>query len=152
MLEIIQKNPDEIRAELDVQITTAKAYPRNVGNSLNEAISMATLNKDTAASCIYSLKRGKGSDSKEITGESIRLAEILLSAWGNTHVASRIVENDGSTITTEAVAWDLEKNVKVCKQVKRSIKTKEGRTFSADMQVVTANAGQSIALRNAILS
>jgi hypothetical protein len=49
------------------------------------------------------------------------------------------------------VAWDLEKNVKILTQIKRSIKTKDGRPFSADMQTVTANAAASLALRNAIL-
>jgi hypothetical protein len=150
--ELIVKNPEEVRVELDVQINTAKAYPRNVSNAIKEAVSMATINKETAESCIYSVPRGKGKEATVITGESIRLAEILASAWGNIHSASRITENDGTTITAEGVAWDLEKNVKVCKQVKRNIKTKDGYTFGNDMQVVTGNAAQSIALRNALLS
>ena len=150
--ELIVKNTEEVRVELDVQINTAKAYPRNVSNAIKEAVAMATINKETAESCIYSVPRGKGKDATVITGESIRLAEILASAWGNIHSASRIAENDGTTITAEGVAWDLEKNVKVCKQVKRNIKTKEGYTFGNDMQVVTGNAAQSIALRNALLS
>jgi hypothetical protein len=151
--DLIVKNPEEIRVELDVQINTAKAYPRNVANAINEAIAMATINKETAESCIYSLIRSKGTkDEKVISGPSIRLAEILQSAWGNIHSASRIVENDGSTITAEGVAWDLEKNVKTLKQVKRSIKTKENKTYGHEMQVVTGNAAQSIVLRNAIFS
>lgn len=151
MSELIIHDSNHLKAELDIQISTSKAYPRNVKSFLSEAIALVTLNEETAASCIYSVPRGTGNEKKFITGESIRLAEIVASAWGNLHAGSRIVENDGKTITAEGVSWDLEKNVKITKQVKRSIRTKDGRPYSQDMQVVTSQAAQSIALRNAIL-
>jgi hypothetical protein len=135
------------RAELDIQITTAKAYPRNERNFVDKAISMVTISRETAESCIYCLKRG----NTEIKGASVRLAEIVASSWGNMHAATRIIENDGKFITAQAVAWDMENNVKISTEVKRSITNKEGRTFTQDMQVVTGNAAASIALRNAIL-
>lgn len=47
---------------------------------------------------------------------------------------------------------DLESNVAVCKEVSRSIMTKNGYTFSQDMQIVTGNAASSIAFRNAVLA
>lgn len=143
-----------IRAEFDTQISTAKAYPRSVARFVEEATAIATSDLETAESCIYALPRGRDRSGNEtfVKGESIRLAEIAASAWGNLHAATRIVENDGKTITAEGVAWDLEKNFKVCKQVKRSISKKDGGTFSQDMQTVTGNAASSIALRNAILS
>ncbi len=147
------------RVELDTQISTAKAYPRqSVEKFLAEATLMATLDEETAESCIYSLSRNStdrnsGKETQTfIKGESVRLAEIVANAWGNLHCGSRIIENDGKTITAEAVAWDLEKNVKVSKQVKRSITYRNGGTYSQDMQVVTGNAAASVALRNAILS
>jgi hypothetical protein len=154
MSDLILKDQAFIKAELDIQITTAKAYPRDTKKCVNEAIEMATLDEETAESCIYSLPRGKDSDGKQefLKGESVRLAEIIASAWGNIHIATRIVENDGKTITAEGVAWDLEKNVKVAQQVKRSIVNKFGKTFSPDMQVVTGNAASAIARRNAIFS
>jgi hypothetical protein len=85
-----------------------------------------------------------------LKGPSVRLAEIMASSWGNLHVAARIVSNDGNFITAEAVAWDLEKNVKIASEVKRSILTRAGKTYSIDMQTVTGNAAMSLALRNAI--
>ncbi len=106
---------------------------------------MATYDQETAESCIYALPRGK----EPIKGPSIRLAEIMQCAWGNMHVGGRVVANDGKSITAEGVAWDLEKNVKVQKEVKRSIKGKNG-TYSDDMQNVTGNAAISIAIRNSI--
>ncbi len=137
------------RAELDIQITTAKAYPRKIENFIDKAIELATLDQDTAASCFYCLVR-KGQDGKsEIKGGSIRLAEIVAACWGNIHAATRIVGNDGKFITAQGVAWDLENNVKISTEVKRSIVGKYG-IFSNDMQTVTGNAASAIALRNAI--
>lgn len=141
------------RAELDVQITTAKAYPRDVKKAVEQAVDMATMDEETAESCIYSLPRGKTSDGKQDyqKGESVRLAEILMSAWGNMHAATRILGNDGKVITAEAAAWDLEKNVKIAIQNQRKITDRFGKTYREDMVIVTGNAAASIALRNAIL-
>jgi hypothetical protein len=139
------------RTDLDVQITTARCFPRNIENSINEAMTMATIDDEIAQSCFYCLfRKGKDGERVEIKGPSIRLAEIFASSWGNLHVATRISENDGKTITAEAYCWDLEKNLRAGNQVKRSIITSKGNTYSQDMQVTTGNAAASIALRNAI--
>lgn len=141
--------------ESDIQVRTAKMYPRDVRKCLEEAEHMATLSEEIAASCFYSLPRKSKNQQgvmevKNLQGASVRLAEIIASAWGNVYAATRIADNDGLSITAEAYCWDLEKNVRIGTQVKRSITTKEGRRFSQDMQTVTENAASSIALRNAI--
>jgi hypothetical protein len=147
--ELIIDQGLHIKAEIDMQISTAKAYPRNVDSFIAEATALATADEETAASCFYCLP-ARGKEGKEIKGNSIRLAEIAAATWGNLHAASRIVENDGKYITAEGVAWDLQKNVKMSSQVKRSIRTKEGKVYSLEMQAVTGNAACAIALRNAI--
>jgi hypothetical protein len=149
---MIQDTGIYAKAELDVQISTAKAYPRNQTTFISDAIMLATLNQDTAESCFYCLARTGQGGKSEIKGGSIRLAEIVASCWGNIHAGSRIIENDGKCITAQGVAWDLEKNVKLTREVKRKITNKEGRTYSEDMQTVTGNAACSIALRNAIFA
>lgn len=140
------------KAELDVQISTAKAYPRDTKRFMADAIALATASQDVAASCHYHLARKdrNSGEEKAIQGPSVRLAEIVAYSWGNLHAATRIVANDGKMITAEAVAWDLEKNVKVSTEVKRSIVTSTGKTYGNDMQVVTGNAASAIAFRNAI--
>lgn len=149
--ELISDQGKLVRAELDIQITTAKAYPRNPDDFIQLATQLATQDLETAQSCFYCLTR-KSRDGKvsEIKGASIRLAEIAAASWGNLHAASRIVENDGKAITAEGVAWDLERNVRISSQVKRSIVTASGGIYSSDMQTLTGNAASSIALRNAI--
>jgi hypothetical protein len=157
MSELITKDTGVIaRAELDTQISTAKAYPRNAVRSGEYATQLATMDEATAQSCFYCLPRKeKDGSRKEIRGASIRLAEIIANAWGNIHAATRIVENDGRHITAEGVAWDLETNVKMAMQNKISIRFGEkdgkgGYTANNDMQTVLSNAASAKALRNAI--
>lgn len=153
---LIQNSGVTVRAEIDAQITTAKAYPRNPKKSVEYAEMLATLDEETAQSCIYALPRkDKNGNKIEIKGASIRLAEIMMNAWEHIHCATRIVENDGKHITAEAVAWDLQQNVKVVMQNKVSIifgqkDGKGGYQANADMQTMLSNAAAAKALRNAI--
>lgn len=135
------------RSEIDMQISTAKKYPRNVEAALNEIKEIAGRDPETAADCFYALKR----QDKSIEGLSVRMAEIIADCWGNLRIASRVIANDGKIITAQAVCMDLEKNVAVSTETQRRITDKNGRTFSEDMQVVTGNAASSIAFRNAVL-
>lgn len=138
------------RSEIDIQIATAKQYPRDLKKVLGNIRALATMDEETAEDCFYALKRGYGNDAALIEGLSVRLAEIFASSWGNLRVQTRIVGNDGKTITAQGVCHDLETNVAVCTEVKRRITNKQGQTFSEDMQVVTGNAASSIAFRNAV--
>lgn len=139
------------RSEIDIQIATAKQYPRDLKKVLGNVRAYATIDEETAEDCFYALKRGKGSDENLIEGISVRLAEIFASCWGNLRVQTRITGNDGKTITAQGVCHDLESNLAVCVEVKRRITDRQGRTFSDDMQVVTGNAASAIAFRNAVL-
>ena len=104
-LELVQINQAEMltainRAEIDIQIATAKQYPRDIQSALNRIRSIATIDTETAEDCFYALRRG----GSLIEGVSVRLAEIIAGAWGNLRVQTRIVGNDGKMIT----AMDLE--------------------------------------------
>lgn len=147
MLEAINKS------EIDMQVATAHAYPRNEEESLTKMVKLSCMDVDTASDCFYELERKKKNGEKEIIkGLSVRMAEIIAACWGNLRIQTRIIGNDGKTITAQGICHDLETNVAVSKEVKRRITTKEGYTFSEDMQVVTGNAACSIAYRNAVLS
>jgi len=139
------------RAEVDIQITTAKRYPRDIEQVLKHIEALATMDSETAEDCFYALKRGRGDDAKVIEGLSVRFAEIMANSWGNLRIATRIIGNDGKTITSQGVCHDLETNVATSVEVKRRITDKYGKTFNDDMIVVTGNAASAIAFRNAIL-
>jgi hypothetical protein len=147
--EIIAENSlgTVIKAEIDMQIATAKTYPRSLKVFLDKAMSMATVTEDVAASCAYALPRG----GKTLEGPSVRLAEIICSTYGNIRAGARVIANDGKTVTAQGICHDLESNNSVTVEVKRRITDKYGKTFSEDMQVVTGNAACAIAYRNAVL-
>ena len=141
------------RAEVDIQISTAKQYPRDLPQVLNRIATYAMMDRETAEDCFYVLRRqGRDGSASVIEGLSVRMAEIIASSWGNLRIQTRIVGNDGKMITAQAMCHDLETNVAVCKEVSRSIAYKNGATYSQDMQIVTGNAAASIAFRNAVLS
>lgn len=139
------------RSEIDMQVSTAKQYPRNLPDVLNKIATYATMDTETAEDCFYALRRNGANGGQLIEGLSVRMAEIIASAWGNLRVQTRIIGNDGKTITAQGVCHDLETNMAVSVEVKRRITNKDGKTFSEDMQVVTGNAASAIAFRNAVL-
>lgn len=139
------------RAEIDQQITTAKAYPRSLKRFMNEALDMVTLTEQIAESCIYALPRKERGQTKMIEGPSARFAEMVAHAWGNCRAGARVVSEDREFITAQGVFHDLEKNVVITYEVKRRITTSTGQRYSTDMVAVTGNAASSIALRNAVL-
>jgi hypothetical protein len=135
------------RALIDTQVATAKQYPRNMSRATENAIFIVTLDKETAATCTYSVPRG----GKAITGPSVHMAKILAQQWGNMRVEAKVVNIDEKQITSQAICFDLETNLAIKVEVKRSIIGNRGR-FNDDMITVTGNAANSIAMRNAILA
>ncbi len=158
MTNVIEQDPDvtEVppvstvesltRGEIDIQVATAKRFPRSLRGFKDRALEMATLDQETAEACIYALPR----DGKTIEGPSARLAEIVASAYGHMRVEGRPVDDDGKFLTARGTAWDIQNNVLIAFEVKRRVTTRQNRRFSDDMIIVTANAATSIAIRNAV--
>lgn len=133
------------RSEVAMQLDSAHRWPRSATKFLREATTLATLSVEIAESCMYSVPRG----GKMLTGPSVRLAEICAASWGNLHVGARVIDATETEVIAQAVAWDLEKNVRVTIEAQRSIVGKRGR-FDDDMIRVTGMAAISIAMRNAV--
>jgi len=139
-----------VRAEIDMQIATAKRYPRDLKKVANQIMSLATLNEETAALCVYKVPRS----DQPLRGASIRFAEALLQAWGHARAGALVtsINREDKIVTAEGFFHDLENNIAWRKSSQRSIRSKNGRIYSDDMIVVTGNAACSIAARNAILA
>ena len=133
------------KAQIDVQIATAKEYPRSITQARQEALTLATLDENVAGSCFYALPRG----GKSIEGPSARLAEIIAYSFTNLRVQGEVASIDEKFVTLTGTCLDLERNTGYRVSVKRRITGKYGR-FNDDMIGVTSNAGISIALRNAV--
>ena len=137
------------RAQIDMQIATARRYPRSLSQVKAKMLTFATLDQETAQSCFYTLPARKGGDGKPLQGPSVRMAEIALSCFQHIRAGSRIIEDNGKFITAQGVVHDLENNVVVSIEVKRRVTNREGKRYSDDMIATTGNAACSIALRNA---
>jgi len=137
------------RVEIDMQIATAKQYPRPAPAVLRDQMkSLATIDEETAVECTFSLPRG----GKMIEGPSIRLAEIIAQYWPNVRVSTRVVEVGQAHLVAEGIFHDLENNVAQSVRVSRRITDKYNRRYNDDMIVMTGNAACSIARRNVILA
>ena len=134
------------RSEVDMQIATAKKYPRSVSKVREKVLEIATCDQEVAESCFYALPR----DGKTIEGPSVRLAEIVANSYGNIRVGARVIGEDKNFIVCQGVCIDMENNVSSSVEVRRRITNKHGNRYSDDMINTTANAGCSIAFRNAI--
>ncbi len=134
------------RANVDIQVSTAHAYPRNLTRCEQNSITIATGDVETAQSCGYALPRG----GKPITGPSVHLAKILAQQYGNIRAEAKVVQITPTQVISRGTAWDLENNYAVAYEVRRSIVYANGKRYSDDMITVTGNAANSIAYRNAV--
>ena len=144
---VIQMDAIE-KANVDVQVSTAKQFPRNITRAIQNSIVMATIDPDTAQTMRYALPRG----GKPITGPSVHLAKLIVSNWGNIRAEAKVVQITDSQVVSRGTCWDLENNVATAIEIRRNIKSKNGQRFSDDMITVVGNAANSIAFRNAVFS
>jgi hypothetical protein len=140
------------RAEVDTQISTAKRFPRSIGQVKKDMLSFATLDQETAESCFYSLPRG----GKNIQGPSVRLAEIAVACYGNLRAGVRVIETvstgEAPHVVLQAVCHDLEKNTCVTIEKRRRIVGKKSKAGAIDEDDINlaCNAGSAIAFRDCV--
>lgn len=141
------------RAEIDIQITTAHAYPRQPEKCESKMVAMVCRDDQVAIDCIYVLPRG----NKRIEGPSIRLAEIIAVNWGNMRVVTRPPVVGRTTVSVEWAAHDLESNYATSGTVSAPILyggdgPRAGTRYNDDMINVTALATTAKARRNGIIA
>lgn len=137
-------------AEVQAAMVIAKRFPRNqieATDRILQACTRATL----AEGALYSYSRG----GQEITGPSIRLAEVAAQCWGNVSFGIRELEQRNGASTVEAFAWDMETNTRQVKvfQVDHKRHTKKGAyklEDPRDIYELVANQGAR-RLRSCIL-
>lgn len=128
-------------AETLASVQMAKAYPRDVVAARDRILNACTRPKLAEGAC-YTYNRG-GTD---VTGPSIRLAEMLAQNWGNMTFGIRELEQRNGESTCEAFAWDMETNARQVKvfQVPHIRHTKKGDyplTDPRDIYELIANNG-----------
>lgn len=94
-------------AEVSAAMAIARANPRNPIQAMDRILNACT-RPTLAEQAVYQYSRG-GTD---ITGPSIRLAEVLAQNWGNCQFGIRELEQAGGVSTVQAFCWDVETNVR----------------------------------------
>jgi DNA-directed RNA polymerase subunit RPC12/RpoP len=140
------------RAEIDMQISTARKYPRSISDFNKKAIAMVSSDEETAERCLYCRPVGKNQDGTQIyaRGESIRLAEIVAGCYGNIRVAGIVTEMTPRYVKAVGMAHDLESNYAAKAEVVEATVKRNGQPYDERMRVVAAKAAQSKAIRDAI--
>ena len=140
------------RAQVDVQIATAKKYPRAIQRSMNKARQLACESTEIASGCAYALPR----DHKVIKGPTIRLAEIMAISWGNLTYGGRVLEVGARVVVAQGVCTDMENNVRAAVEAHRGITyapkpgEQYGERYGDALIQTTSQAAIAVAIRNAI--
>lgn len=131
------------RAAQEVQgaIVMAKNFPRDTVNAYNRIIEECQ-RPSLAESATYRYPRG----GANVTGPSIRLAEVMARNWGNMEYGVVEMEQREGESTMMAFAWDLESNtratriftVKHVREVGKGLVDLKG---PRDVYEMTANLG-----------
>lgn len=138
------------REELDMQIITAKAYPRDVAAcKKNIKDCLDDLGAEVAEKMWYTHPYAKTEEGKPVEGPSVRMAELVLQNWPNMRVQARHVATNERDVISEAVAWDLEKNIAVTVQSVKSIMGKKGR-YNDHLIANIAGVASSTAFRGVV--
>lgn len=128
--------------EVQASVIVAKKFPRDEQASM-EKILRACGRKSLAEAAVYEYSRG-GTD---ITGPSIRLAEVIAQNWQNLQFGIRELSQANGESEVEAFCWDLETNVRETRVFKaahiRYSKTKGNTTLTdpRDIYELVANVG-----------
>jgi hypothetical protein len=133
-------------AEVQGAVLMARRFPRQPIVAMDKIIQACT-RLSLAEAALYSYSRG----GTEITGPSIRLAEVLAQNWGNISFGTREVEQRAfagrpGESTMVSYCWDMETNVRDERvfQVKHVRDTRSGSTRltdGRDIYETTANQG-----------
>lgn len=128
-------------AEVQAAMVIAKRFPRDQIEAMDRILQACT-RPSLAEGALYSYSRG----GSEITGPSIRLAEVAAQSWGNVQFGVRELEQRNGESTVEAFAWDIETNTRQVKvfQVKHERHSRKGTTRLEDPRDVyelVANQG-----------
>ncbi|WP_204120257.1 hypothetical protein [Levilactobacillus wangkuiensis] len=115
--------------EVKGQIFMAKQFPRNTFQA-QKRIEDACKRKSLAMTATYSYPKG----GQNVTGPSIRLAEVLAQNWGNIAFGFKELDQTEDSSTAMAYAWDVETNTRQERifQVPHAIHTRKGMKVLSD--------------------
>lgn len=134
---MISRQAQEVQAAMVV----AKRFPRDEQASQNRILQACT-RLSLAESAMYEYPRG----GENVTGPSIRLAEVMAQNWGNLDFGITELEQKNGESTVMAYCWDLETNTRQTKiftvpHVRATKKGSYALTDPRDIYEIVANQG-----------
>ena len=140
------------KASIDMQIATAKQYPRSMSTFIKRACDLACIDERTAGECIYNKPVGKDKQGRQqyADGMSIRMAEIVASCYGNFRAGARIISQTPKQVVAQGIAYDLESNVCMTAEVVVPTVYSNGTPMKDSQAALLAQGALSKAMRNAI--
>ncbi len=133
----------ETRAGQEVQaaMAIAQRFPRDQTAAF-QRIMEACRRKSLAKDAVYAYPRG----TEVISGETIKLMEVIVQNWGNIDAGLTEVEQREGESTMMAYCWDMQTNTRITQTftVKHERHTRRGvkiLTDPRDIYEVTANSG-----------
>jgi hypothetical protein len=141
------------RAEIDIAISTAKRYPRDIDRALKNTNALACKNAEIAATCTFAVPRG----DKTVIGPSVHFARIMMINWGNVNALARVVDCNHDDARLQGVCHDLENNLRMALEIEWPVQAprpdKEGKIKESrwkDMMSLSKAAGSAVALRRSV--
>lgn len=110
-------------AEVQAAIMLAKQFPRDKREAMDKILTECA-RPSLADAAVYSYKRG----TEEISGPSIRLAEVIAANWGNFKYGWKETGRHNGMSEITSAAWDYETNVQSTREfsVRHWRDTKQG--------------------------
>jgi hypothetical protein len=138
------------RAEIDVAISTARKYPRDIADSIKMCRELATRTPQIAKTCNYTIKRG----GKLIPGPSVHFARIVAYAWGNSTALARVIGCDRNDAHLQGVFHDLQQNSRIGIEMDWPVQPPHNDTPERwkDQMGLAKRGGAAVALRTAIFN
>jgi hypothetical protein len=138
------------RAEVDIAITTARKYPRDIAQSLKTCRELALRNQQIAKTCNYAVPRG----GKLLVGPSVHFARMVAYAWGNQSALSRVIGCDRDNAHLQGVFHDLQTNSRIGIEMDWPVQPPKVDSPERwkDQMGLAKRGGSAIALRTAIFN
>lgn len=138
---LVEIEQSRAMAEIQSALVMAKRFPRDQIAARDNILQACTRSK-LAEDATYNFVRG----GEDITGPTIRLAEVMAQGWGNMEFGIRELDQRPGWSTAQAFAWDLETNTRQTRvfQVAHVRETRRGNyalTGSRDIYETVANQG-----------
>ena len=133
--------------DLQTQMAAAERKPRSLAEFRRRIDDCLTYDPDQIVHLLWT----REVDGKMGRGPSVRLAELMLYAWGNSRSIAQVTSIGRDYVEAEGVCLDVETNTATAITLRRSTR-RIGRRMSHEEVLSAATAAGSVARRNAILA